>query len=180
MSRALGYGCPARFFFSSSAVCVASFPVEIAIVFPKKKEKKSRNDRRKGGRWMPIENGEWIENFKMEKKRRWNFFFLREEKRSLTTEREILTLRYNTKGYRVILKGEKKKDRVQCRTPAAVSRDIGTLSRKLSRSFQFFIRKKKTKMKKRKRKSKRRQKRMKLEKWEILKKIDLDIFFSKK
>jgi hypothetical protein len=45
-----------------------------------------------------------------------------------------------------------------------VSRDIGTLSRKLSRSFQFFIRKKKTKMKKRKRKSKRRQKRMKLEK----------------
>jgi hypothetical protein len=40
MSRALGYGCPARFFFSSSAVCVASFPVEIAIVFPKNRKRK--------------------------------------------------------------------------------------------------------------------------------------------
>lgn len=40
---------------------------------------------------MPIENGERIENFKMEKKKREKmklFFFLREEKRSLTTERE--------------------------------------------------------------------------------------------
>lgn len=27
----------------SSAVCVASFPVEIAIVFPKKKEKEKKN-----------------------------------------------------------------------------------------------------------------------------------------